>query len=56
MNVKKDEEKLIIFGDVEEGKGKIPLWLIVSYIVLVSWAVYYMIRFWGGSGPGAGLN
>ena len=30
----------------------IPLWLLAVYAVLFIWALYYMVAYWGGLGPG----
>ncbi len=30
----------------------IPIWLLVVYAVLFIWALYYMVVYWGGLGPG----
>ena len=27
-------------------------WLLVVYAVLGVWGVYYLVRYWGGLGPG----
>jgi hypothetical protein len=32
----------------------VDYWLIAVYLVLTVWAVYYLVRFWGGLGPGLG--
>jgi hypothetical protein len=46
------DDKLKYGGDIEEHQGKVPLWLIITYIALTAWAVYYMIKYWGGPGLG----
>ena len=50
----KDEEKLLFPDHVEERKGKIPPWLLITYVALLAWAAYYMVKYWGGLGPGLG--
>lgn len=30
----------------EDKKTKIPVWLLLSYIVLLSWSVWNLIRYW----------
>jgi hypothetical protein len=32
--------------------GQIPAWLLVVYAVLFVWALYYLVVYWGGLGPG----
>jgi hypothetical protein len=39
-------------GSIQARVGYIPLWLLVTYAVLFVWALYYMVVFWGGVGPG----
>lgn len=33
---------------IVERVGKVPAWLQVVYVSLVTWAVYYIIYYWGG--------
>lgn len=39
-------------GEIRSRHGIVNLWLIVVYVTLLAWAVYYLIRYWGGLGPG----
>jgi hypothetical protein len=39
-------------GYIQARIGYIPMWLLVTYAVLFLWALYYLIVYWGGEGPG----
>jgi hypothetical protein len=39
-------------SDIEGYEGIIPVWFIISIIILLAWGAYYLIQFWGGFGPG----
>ena len=39
-------------GLIKARLGIIPVWLLVVYFVLFIWACYYIVRYWGGLGPG----
>jgi len=39
-------------GEIESYTGRVNLWLIVLYVLLVLWAIYYLAVYWGGLGPG----
>jgi hypothetical protein len=39
-------------GTIQAIHGYIPVWLLVVYIVLFIWALYYLVVYWGGLGPG----
>lgn len=39
-------------GEIRTYRGKVNAWLLVVYAVLAIWAVYYLVRYWGGLGPG----
>jgi hypothetical protein len=41
-------------GEIRAREGRVDYWLLAVYAVLTVWAVYYLIRFWGGLGPGLG--
>jgi hypothetical protein len=41
-------------GEIRSRRGIVNAWLIVVYVALGIWAVYYLIRYWGGLGPGLG--
>ena len=39
-------------GYIKAWHGHIPAWLLVVYAVLFIWALYYLVTYWGGLGPG----
>ena len=39
-------------GFIQIRKRNINRWLIPIYVGLFIWAIYYMIKYWGGLGPG----
>ncbi len=39
-------------GYIKARHGYIPIWLLVVYAVLFIWALYYLVEYWGGLGPG----
>ena len=39
-------------GEVQSYAGGVNRWLIVVYVILVLWAAYYLLAYWGGLGPG----
>jgi hypothetical protein len=39
-------------GYIKARVGRIPVWLLVVYAVLFIWALYYVVAYWGGLGPG----
>jgi len=39
-------------GYIQAWHGYIPVWLLCVYAVLFIWALYYMVVYWGGLGPG----
>jgi hypothetical protein len=39
-------------GTIQSHHGYIPVWLLVVYVVLFIWALYYLVVYWGGLGPG----
>jgi hypothetical protein len=41
-------------GEVASRHGRVNRWLLVVYAVLAVWAVIYLLRYWGGLGPGLG--
>jgi hypothetical protein len=41
-------------GEIRAYEGRVDYWLLAVYLVLTVWAVYYLVRFWGGLGPGLG--
>jgi hypothetical protein len=39
-------------GEVSSYSGRVNGWLVVVYVILALWAVYYLVVYWGGLGPG----
>jgi hypothetical protein len=39
-------------GEVSSYHGRVDLWLLAVYAALAVWGVYYLVKFWGGLGPG----
>jgi len=39
-------------GEIQSRAGRVNRWLLVVYAVLAVWAVYYLVVYWGGLGPG----
>ena len=39
-------------GTIQSRHGYIPVWLLAVYVVLFLWALYYLVVYWGGLGPG----
>jgi hypothetical protein len=39
-------------GEIQTYAGRVNRWLIVLYVLLTLWAVYYLVVYWGGLGPG----
>lgn len=39
-------------GELSVRHGIVNRWLIVVYATLALWGVYYLVRYWGGLGPG----
>ena len=39
-------------GAIQSHHGHVPVWLLVVYAVLFIWALYYLVVYWGGLGPG----
>lgn len=39
-------------GEVRSYHGIVNGWLLVVYAILAVWSVYYVVRYWGGLGPG----
>jgi hypothetical protein len=39
-------------GEIRSFHGRVNLWLLAVYAVLAVWGVYYLVKFWGGLGPG----
>ena len=47
-----DEMEEYAGGYIQARVGQIPAWLLVVYAVLFIWALYYLVAYWGGLGPG----
>jgi cbb3-type cytochrome oxidase maturation protein len=43
-------------GEIRVDYGIVNTWLLVVYAVLAVWGVYYLVKFWGGLGPGLGVG
>ncbi len=39
-------------GEIRAYHGIVNRWLLVVYAILGVWGVYYLVRYWGGLGPG----
>jgi hypothetical protein len=39
-------------GEITSFHGRVNWWLLAVYAVLAVWGVYYLVRYWGGLGPG----
>lgn len=39
-------------GYIQAHHGTIAPWLLAVYLILFLWALYYMVFYWGGLGPG----
>ncbi len=39
-------------GEIRAYHGIVNRWLLVVYAILAVWGVYYLLRYWGGLGPG----
>jgi hypothetical protein len=39
-------------GEIKTYAGRVNRWLLVVYAILLLWAVYYLVAYWGGLGPG----
>jgi hypothetical protein len=39
-------------GEIRSYHGLVNGWLLAVYLVLAVWGIYYLVRFWGGLGPG----
>ena len=48
----RDEVETFAGGEVHSYRGVVDRWLLAVYAVLAVWGVYYLLRYWGGLGPG----
>jgi hypothetical protein len=39
-------------GEIRSYHGFVNKWLLLVYTALTIWSVYYLVKFWGGLGPG----
>ena len=39
-------------GEIRAYHGIVNRWLLVVYAILAVWGIYYLLRYWGGLGPG----
>ncbi|MEJ2182346.1 MAG: hypothetical protein P8Y66_02355 [Nitrospirota bacterium] len=52
MSEETREKKEIRIGSYM--REKTPLWFVIGSLLVAAWALYYVIAYWGGSGPGVG--
>ena len=43
-------------GEIRVYRGVVNRWLLVVYAILAAWGVYYLVKHWGGLGPGLGAG
>lgn len=43
-------------GEIRSYRGIVNTWLLFVYAALALWSVYYLVRYWGGLGPGLGVG
>jgi hypothetical protein len=43
-------------GEIRSYHGIVNRWLLVVYAILAVWGIYYLIKYWGGLGPGLGAS
>lgn len=39
-------------GEIRSFHGRVNGWLLAVYTILAVWGIYYLVRYWGGLGPG----
>ena len=39
-------------GEIHVRQGTVNWWLRVLYAGLAIWGIYYLVKYWGGLGPG----
>jgi hypothetical protein len=39
-------------GEIRSFHGIVNRWLLAVYAILGVWAIYYLVTYWGGLGPG----
>jgi hypothetical protein len=47
-----DDVETFAGGEIRSRRGRVDAWLLAVYVVLAAWGLYYLVRFWGGLGPG----
>lgn len=52
MTDEHDEVEEFAGGEIRSYSGGVNRWLLAVYAVLAVWGVYYLVKFWGGLGPG----
>jgi len=52
MTDEHDEVEEFAGGEIRSYHGRVNAWLLAVYAVLAVWGVYYLLKFWGGLGPG----
>ncbi len=43
-------------GEIRAYHGIVNKWLLLVYAILFVWGVYYLVKYWGGLGPGPGVG
>lgn len=43
-------------GEIRSYHGIVNKWLLLVYAVLAVWGVYYLVKHWGGLGPGLNVG
>ena len=43
-------------GEIRISPGIVNKWLLFVYAILAVWGVYYLVKYWGGLGPGLGFG
>ena len=43
-------------GEIRSYHGIVNTWLLVVYAALAIWAIYYLVTYWGGLGPGLAVG
>ena len=43
-------------GEIRSYHGIVNRWLLVVYAILAVLGIYYLIKYWGGLGPGLGAS
>src|SRR6059058_873426 len=43
-------------GEIRAYHGIVNTWLLVVYLALALWGIYYLLKYWGGLGPGLAVG